>query len=251
MAKITLKFENNTLRECSLADGGSLSIGRMPDNGIAIDNLAISGHHARIYWERDHFAIEDSNSLNGTYVNQRRVTKTDLKDGDVVLVGKHTLLFEDEARRAKAAAAATGAGPEPAAGAAVPKLEETVILETKQAKQVMAKVAAVPTEPVPGTPHEQVAMLHIIEGKTDQEQYVLTGKLTVIGKSEMASIRLKSWLAPKVAAVINHRDRKFFIAPSERNVKVRVNGADVNGQKELQHGDMLEFAGVKATFTHS
>ncbi len=250
MAKITLKFENNTLREYSLADGGSLSIGRMPDNGIAIDNLAISGHHARIYWERDHFAIEDSNSLNGTYVNQRRITKSELKDGDIVLVGKHTLLFQDEARRAKAAAAAA-ANSRALSTAAVPKLEETVILETRQAKQVMAKVAAVPTEPVPGAPHEQVAMLHIIEGKTDQEQYVLTGKLTVIGKSEMASIKLKSWLAPKVAAVINNRERKFFIAPSERNVKVRVNGADVNGQKELQHGDVLEFAGVKATFTHT
>ena len=80
---------------------------------------------------------------------------------------------------------------------------------------------------------------------------VLSGKLSVIGKSSMASIRLKGWFAPKVAAVINRRDDKYLIAPSERKTRLTVNGALIAGQQELSEGDVVEVAGVKATFTYS
>ena len=87
--------------------------------------------------------------------------------------------------------------------------------------------------------------------KTDQSQYTLASKLSVIGKSDMASIRLKGWFAPKVAAVINKRDGKYFIAASERNVKVKVNDELIAGQRELGEGDVVEVAGVKATFGYN
>jgi hypothetical protein len=90
-----------------------------------------------------------------------------------------------------------------------------------------------------------------MDGKTDQHQYVLSGKLTVIGKSDMASIKLKGWFAPKVAAVINKRDGKYFIAASERDVKVKVNNSEISGQKELNEGDMIEVAHVKLTFSYA
>ena len=86
-------------------------------------------------------------------------------------------------------------------------------------------------------------------GKTDQPQYTLTGKLTMIGKSDMASIKLKGWFAPKVAAVINKRDNKYFIASSEKDIKVKINSQEIAGQHELCEGDVVEVAGVKATFS--
>jgi hypothetical protein len=89
-----------------------------------------------------------------------------------------------------------------------------------------------------------------MSGKTDQAQYTLTGKLTVIGKSDMASIRLKGWFAPKVAAVINHRDAKYFIAASEKNVKVKVNDEIIAGQHELAEGDVVQVHKVKMTFSY-
>ena len=88
----------------------------------------------------------------------------------------------------------------------------------------------------------------MIYGKTDQSQYMLSGKLTVIGKSDMASIKLKGWFKPKVAAVINHRDGKYFIAASERDIKVKINDELIAGQHELSDGDVVEVAGVKMTF---
>ena len=95
MAKLYLKFEQAVLKEFTLSEG-VVTIGRLPDNLIQVDNLAVSGHHAKIYWEADHFTLEDNNSLNGTFVNNRRISKTVLKDGDEVLIGKHTVLFKDE-----------------------------------------------------------------------------------------------------------------------------------------------------------
>ena len=64
----------------------------------------------------------------------------------------------------------------------------------------------------------------------------------------MASIKLKGWFAPKVAAVINRREGKYFIAASEKDQKVKVNGQQVAGQHELGEGDVIEVASIRATF---
>jgi len=245
MAKLFLKFEEATLKEYSLPEGGTLTIGRLPDNNVQIDNLAVSGHHARIGFEGGHFVIEDSNSLNGTFVNGRRVNKSALRDGDLVLVGKHTIAFQDEARPAAVALPPLNVTPP------VPQLDATVMLETKQAKEMLAQAAPgeqiVARYPI----RERIATLTVMEGKTDQSRYVLSSKLNVIGKSEMASIKLKGWFAPRVAAVINHRDDRYFIAASEKDVRIKVNGSEVAGQKELTEGDVVEVAGVKLTFAYS
>src|SRR5436853_6343946 len=95
MAKLYLKFEQTVLKEVPLAQG-TTTIGRLPDNLLQIDNLAVSGHHAKIYWDGEHYTLEDNGSLNGTYVNNQRVTKHKLKNGDTVLVGKHSVEFKDE-----------------------------------------------------------------------------------------------------------------------------------------------------------
>jgi len=246
MAKLYLKFEQAVLKEYDLKDGSSVTIGRLPDNGVHIDNLAVSGHHARIVWEADHFVLEDNNSLNGTFVNNRRVSRTPLKHGDNILIGKHTLSYWDEARRSAGDvphAEPTHASPP------VPAMEATVVLDTRKAKEMIAQQAHAATPGAAAVPaKERIGLLQVMDGKTDQHQYVLSGKLTVIGKSDMASIKLKGWFAPKVAAVINKRDGKYFIAASEKDVKVKVDGAEIAGQKELNEGNVIEVAGVKLSF---
>jgi pSer/pThr/pTyr-binding forkhead associated (FHA) protein len=133
MAKLYLKFEQAVLKEFELKDGSSITIGRLPDNGVHIDNLAVSGHHARIVWEGDHFALEDNNSLNGTFVNNRRVNRCALKHGDTILIGKHTVSYWDEARRDNSAP-----HPEPAQAAPVEPMEATMVLDTRKAKEMIA-----------------------------------------------------------------------------------------------------------------
>ena len=249
MAKLYLKFEQAVLKEFPLSDGMMLTIGRLPDNNVQIDNLAVSGHHAKVVWEGDHFVLEDNNSLNGTFVNNRRVSKVPLKHGDNILIGKHTLSFQDEAHRPVGA-------PEPASDKTVPMvpaMEATMVLDTRKAKEMIAQGVSVPSSsgPAAAPARERTGMLNVMDGKTDQHQYILSGKLTVIGKSDMASIKLKGWFAPKVAAVINKRDAKYFIAASEKDVKVKVNGSEIAGQKELNEGDVIEVASVKLSFSYS
>jgi len=253
MAKLYLKFEQAVLKEFDLRDGSSITIGRLPDNGVHIDNLAVSGHHARIVWEADHFVLEDNNSLNGTFVNNRRVSRVPLKHGDNILIGKHTLAYWDEARRG-AGDAAHHEPTQVATGPAVPAMEATVVLDTRKAKEMIAQQAhaqATPGAAAAVPAKERIGMLQVMDGKTDQSQYVLSGKLTVIGKSDMASIKLKGWFAPKVAAVINKRDSKYFIAASEKDIKVKVDGQEISGPKELSEGDLIEVAGVKLSFAYT
>ena len=96
---------------------------------------------------------------------------------------------------------------------------------------------------------DRIGLLNILEGKTDQEKYVLTGKMTMIGKSSMASIKLKGFFAPTTAALISKRDNKYFISPSEDKAKLKINGEDVVSQRELNSGDIIEVGKVKAAFS--
>lgn len=252
MAKLILRFEQNILKEVGLGQD-TLTIGRLPDNALQIDNLAVSGHHAKIYRDQEQYVVEDLGSLNGTYVNNQRVGKAVLKSGDQVTIGKHIVQFKDEGQKTPVAPAAEKPGP------AAPKLESTVILDTKQTQDMIAASAAASAgsgplglakPPQATTPaKERFGILNVLEGRTDESQYVLTGKMTMIGKSEMATIRLKGFFAPKTAALISKRENKYFIAASDKKTKVKINGEDIGGQHELKEGDIVEVAGVKAAFT--
>jgi pSer/pThr/pTyr-binding forkhead associated (FHA) protein len=269
MAKLYLVFENTQLKEFTITQSGMATIGRLPDNLIHIDNLAVSGHHARIFYDGDHYVIEDHGSTNGTFVNKQRITgKVDLNDGDEVTIGKHTVRFKDEWHE-------DDASPKTAqiTGPAVPKLEATVMLDTKKAKEMMAAAAAAkagaapPAAASPATPGapaaprttsvppaapppaaERVGVLTVLAGKTDQQQYRLTSKLTVIGKSDMASIKLHGWFAPKVGATITKRDQKYFISQGDK--KVIVDGQQITGQKELSEGSTIDVSGLKMSFDY-
>lgn len=251
MAKLILKFEQNILKEVSLPQE-TFTIGRLPGNKLQIDNLAVSGHHAKIYWEQDHFVVEDLGSLNGTYVNNQRVGKAALKTGDIMTIGKHMVQFQDDGLETTTPAAEK---PRPE----TPKLEPTIVLDTKKAQDMIAASAAPNaassvlglSKPAPSTTpaKERFGILNVLEGRTDQEQYVLTGKMTMIGKSDMATVRLKGFFAPKTAALISKRDNKYFIASSDTRIKLKINGEDITGQKELNEGDIIEVAGVKASFS--
>src|SRR5688572_30708920 len=92
MGKLTLTLDGAVITEYSM-DKERYTIGRLPDNDIHIDNLAISGHHALIINILKDSFLEDLNSTNGTYVNGKLVKKHPLKEGDVITLGKHQLKY--------------------------------------------------------------------------------------------------------------------------------------------------------------
>ncbi len=74
-------------------EGDQTTIGRSPDCGIFLDDVTVSRKHA-VLTERDGgFYIEDQGSLNGTFVNRKRVESALLENGDELQIGKYRLTF--------------------------------------------------------------------------------------------------------------------------------------------------------------
>jgi hypothetical protein len=73
--------------------GERTTIGRSPDCGIFLDDVTVSRRHAVIAQRDGRWFIEDQGSLNGTFVNRRRVESAELSDGDELQVGKYRLTF--------------------------------------------------------------------------------------------------------------------------------------------------------------
>src|SRR5580700_1857751 len=136
MSKLVLKFENSVLKELSVG-AKEVSIGRSPDNGLVIDNPAVSHYHARVFNEEGRLMLEDFGSINGTFVNGQRVKMVTLKPGDSVGIGKHTIVVTDSVEVRAHSLDNVAAKP------AVPKINETVMLDTKERREFLQKVASV------------------------------------------------------------------------------------------------------------
>ncbi len=264
-AKLSLKFSDHVLREVALS-GGVVTIGRQPDNLLQIDNPIVSGHHARIFWEKSHYVLEDNESFNGTYLNNRSVSRAVLGDGDVIVIGKHRIEFHSEVGKRDASSSSvtqdrsSGCQAQVEKGAP-PQLEATMVLDTNKLKEMMAKMAAAAAPVRPSgialvtacesraVRSRQIGMLTIVAGRTDRQQYRLSSKLSVIGRSMMASIRLKRWFAPRVAASIHQREDGYFLVRAAKSIRIKVNNVEVTqGQQELKSGDQFEVAGIVAKF---
>ncbi len=244
MARLVMKYETKVLREIPLRQA-VLTIGRVPSNDLVIDNMAVSSAHAKIYLETDKFVLEDLSSLNGTFVNKQRIRKSGLKNGDEISIGKHTLVFMDEG----------GLPPEklePATGHDVPmaKLRTTAVLDTRQHREMLHQASTAAGGELSRPAGERVASLAVLKGKTDQKEYILTAKMAMIGKSPMASVKLKGWFKPEVAAVVMNKEKsEYQVAPSGR-IEVKLNGQVISSPQDLKEGDLIEVAGVKLQFNH-
>jgi hypothetical protein len=74
-------------------EGDRVEIGRSPEADVFLDDVTVSRTHAILSREDAGYVIEDTGSLNGTYVNRRRVEKATLEDGDEVQIGKYRLTY--------------------------------------------------------------------------------------------------------------------------------------------------------------
>ena len=95
LGHLLVATDGRTVREIPLRPG-RLIVGRTPDNDVQIDSRFISRHHYQVITTEHSCVIEDLNSTNGIYVKSNRVRRHYLNDGDVVLVGKHELIYVDE-----------------------------------------------------------------------------------------------------------------------------------------------------------
>jgi general secretion pathway protein A len=96
LAKLVLSVEGKAVSELHLIPGRKV-IGRTPDNDLQIDSKFISRHHCQLVTGSDGITvIEDLNSTNGILVHGKRMRRHTLRDGDVVAIGQHEILYVDE-----------------------------------------------------------------------------------------------------------------------------------------------------------
>jgi len=123
-----------------------------------------------------------------------------------------------------------------------------MVLDTKARREMLQQASAAGERVQFASGRLKVPTLVVIGGKTDQKEYMLTNKLTVIGKSAMATVKVKGWFKPAMAAQINQRDDGYYLGPGEK--MPTVNGAPVTGPVRLNDGDLVEVCGLRMNFIY-
>ncbi len=234
MPKLLLKFNAAVLKEIPL-DKDPLSVGRKPDNDIVIDNPAISGHHCKIFRQGEGYYLEDLDSTNGTFLNEKRVMKSGLHDTDVIGLAKHALIFVED----KPAEPPPPPPPPPAA-------DKTVVLSVgQQQERAKASVAA------NNKPKERIGGLKVLKGIVGQVEYDLKGLSTYIGKSDRVQVPIQGTglfkSAPEVAASIHRKPEGYVLVAVKEGYPV-VNGTAVSGQVVLNDGDLIDCGATTMQF---
>jgi pSer/pThr/pTyr-binding forkhead associated (FHA) protein len=69
------------------------SVGRAPECEVFLDDVTVSREHAVLVRRSGAWFLDDSGSLNGTYVNRRRIESHKLEEGDELQIGKYKLTY--------------------------------------------------------------------------------------------------------------------------------------------------------------
>jgi pSer/pThr/pTyr-binding forkhead associated (FHA) protein len=237
--RLTLSFNDGVVGEFDL-DQETMVIGRRPESDIQIDNLAVSGRHARIMTIAGESFLEDLGSTNGTFVNGKQVTKHPLADGDEITIGKHALRY-----------AAQGGAPAKSGGGA--SFAETIVISADEtsalreaASQAQQDATEQPDAPAASTgsgvsANIGKARLKLVTDSGGGKEMQLSKALTTLGKPGV-----------QVAAISRRQNGDFLVHVDggENNAKRPiVNGAPIGVKSQLlADQDVIEIAGVRMQY---
>jgi hypothetical protein len=94
VSRIEVRYDGEVVEEFSFPPGRVI-IGRSPDNEIYINSKFVSRHHAQLITDDSGCVIEDLNSTNGVFLGEKQIKKYRLRDGDIVSLGVHELVYHD------------------------------------------------------------------------------------------------------------------------------------------------------------
>lgn len=224
--KLEFSFNSSRLGEFVL-DKEVMTIGRKDDNDICIENLAVSGHHAKLLTIFDDSFLEDLDSTNGTYVNGQPIRKHPLKHGDVIVIGKHELRYINDSRstsdddKTVLIRRQPGLSPAPAPG---PNLDEPLDMPAS---------ASAPDE-------LSSAKLQILNGKGAGKEMSLAKQSVKLGKSGAEVVQ------------INKRPDGHFLVNLDQdneNSQLSINGEAVGARSvKLNNHDVIEINKLKIEY---
>lgn len=243
MSQIVLKFKDKILGGFSLIDRKKLMIGRHQSNDIVIDNLAVSGYHARVEAKQDGFVITDLQSKNGTYRNNKPITEAYLNHKDIISIGKHSLVVDLMGEIDVGTAVGPGTSSE---GAPLSfSDDQTMALDTCPARRPKGEETA-PEGTIAEQYHPERDILCFLQG--GEGELELSQKPVSIGNNEDADIvitGLWSIIVGGPAATINKQAGEYFLRYTGGLIKPKRNGASVKGTVKLNHEDIVGVGPIK------
>ncbi len=217
MPRIILLFRNSVRSEHTL-DLPIIHIGRTLDNDIVLPNLSVSRRHAQIVKNGDHYFIKDLNSTSGLFVNGEPVRQRMLQDGDHILIGKHTLLFQVD-------------DTEPIA-----MVEKLKPLAKPGSMTVLAKTIE----------RRPTSYLVLNEGSDNQKQFRLDKIVTTLGSGKGMDVLIKGFGIPEQVGEIHFSENRYFFIPFLEDIQV--NDRILIGPTPLKNGDVLQLASLLFRF---
>ena len=225
MAELIVKYDNKVI-ERIVTEKKRLSIGRTRENDIVLENRGVSRKHAMIEFNNNAAVIIDNESLNGTFVNNRKIDEEILRDQDTITIGKYALVYYQETSGGESDMAANFDG--------------TMVLKTKKQKDLLendrkekAIVRKFGTSVLVG--QENVSF----------KQYKLDTEMITIGKAKFVNIRVKGFFLSGIQARIVVDNNCYTLTNLGKKGKTKVNGVVVIEQV-LKNGDLITCG--KSTF---
>ncbi len=217
MPEIIVKYEDKVIEKV-VTEKKRITIGRTADNDIVLDNLGVSRKHAQIEFGPDSAVIIDNESLNGTFVNSRKITEEILKEDDQITIGKYNLVYRKE----------------PDKGQKLTDMDGTMILRTRKQKELLEKDRK-ERELVSKSGHSLLLGLE----SPDTEKYWLDKDVITVGKSKFADITAKGFFLSKIQAKISRQKESFYLVNLGRKNKTKLNGAPIHSQR-LKNDDLIQ-----------
>jgi pSer/pThr/pTyr-binding forkhead associated (FHA) protein len=234
MPNLTLTFKDITLGDYPLQRGHSLTIGRRENNDVIIENLAVSSHHAKIDSVADGFVLVDLKSKNGSFVNEQLINSHWLKNGDIISIGKHSLVFsysEDEM----------------IPGTDSDEMDQTMVIDTSQHRNMMKKSNSKTPKPLPQVNMNKIAgVLTYLAGGSGNIR--LKGKITKLGKHPTSDIVVKGLFVGRTSVTISKRPDGFYLSYVSGLSKPKVNEKRVKQSAILNDFDIIDIGSTKMQF---
>ncbi|MBU0983138.1 MAG: FHA domain-containing protein [candidate division Zixibacteria bacterium] len=212
-----VKFEDKVI-ERIVTEKKRISIGRTNENDIVLENRAVSRKHAMIEFNNNAAVIIDNESLNGTFVNNRKINEEVLRNDDIVTIGKYALVYY----------AQTSQENDSAAG-----MDGTMVLNTKKQKKLLENDRL--EREIVGKYGGSVLLG---EENAEFAEYKLDREVTTIGKAKFVHVKAKGFFMAGIQAKIVKEGDGFTLTNLGKSGKTRVNGEPAD-RCTLKNGDLL------------
>ncbi|RPJ58761.1 MAG: FHA domain-containing protein, partial [Dehalococcoidia bacterium] len=252
--KLVVRLKDRPLKTYTFT-GKQLTIGRLPENDIVIDNLGVSRQHAVIHSWKSGYHVKDLGSKNSTFLNGQKIDSAELKNGDVITIGKYQILFQiltGEPGTAQTmdqtmiipgfrsgpqmdfpgadAGAGAGLGGSASAGGS---------FGAGGRGGSGNRGGSCGAGGNPGTPR--------LYRRSDNEEFVLDKDRTVIGRGKDTDIRLGGLFAPRVTVEISRTGDDFTLQKTGGHRDVNINGESM-AEKVLEEEDLIAIGSEEFVF---